>query len=64
MQEMDLDMQIKRQTLRKLDLEIKKLEREVNDHLNAYFKNDSNTMYSSFFVLSPSSQQTSETSTK
>ena len=45
MQEMDLDMQIKRQTLRKLDLEIKKLEREVNDHLNAYFKNDSNTMY-------------------
>ncbi len=41
---MDLEMQIKRKTLRKLELEIQKLEREVSD-FSTYCNHDCNTMY-------------------
>lgn len=44
LQEVDLDMAIKQRTLRKLDLEIQKLEREVGD-FNAHCKHDCITMY-------------------
>lgn len=44
LQDMDLEMQIKRNTLRKLELEIQKLEREVSD-FSSYCNHDCNTMY-------------------
>jgi len=39
LQDMDLEMQIKRKTMRKLELEIQKLEREVSD-FSSYCNHD------------------------
>ncbi|KAM9500933.1 uncharacterized protein Hap1MRO34_006915 isoform 1-T1 [Clarias gariepinus] len=44
LQYMDLDMQIKRKTLRKLELEIQKLQTEVSD-FSSYCNHDCNPMY-------------------
>ena len=44
LQDVDLEMQIKRKTLRKLELEIQNLEREVSD-FSSYCNHDCNTMY-------------------
>lgn len=44
LQDMDLDMQIKRKTLRKLELEIQKLQTEVSD-FSSYCNHDCNPMY-------------------
>ncbi len=43
LQDMDLEMQIKRKTLRKLELEIQNLEKEVSD-FSSYCNHDCNTI--------------------